>query len=154
ARLADIASEINRASGAHLSLDDVAQGFVTIAVEQMAEAIKKISIQRGHDPKHYVLCAFGGAGGQHACAVADAVGVASILIHPLAGVLSAWGMGLAELTAIRELTIEQPIDAPDIAARAEALAEEARSDLLAQGAPREAIRAAIIAHVKYAGADS
>ena len=67
----------------------------------MAEAIKKISIQRGYDPAEYVLVAFGGAGGQHACAVADAVGVETILLHPLAGVLSAWGMGLADVRAVR-----------------------------------------------------
>ncbi|HRE46077.1 MAG TPA: hydantoinase/oxoprolinase family protein, partial [Terricaulis sp.] len=95
-KFAELCAEVAAATGRVLSAEEAADGFLTIANEHMAEAIKKISIQRGYDPSHYALVAFGGAGGQHACAVADAVGVETILLHPLAGVLSAWGMGLAD----------------------------------------------------------
>ena len=88
----------------------VAEGFFTIAIENMANAIKKISVQRGYDVTEYALACFGGAGGQHACRVADALGMETIFVHPLAGVLSAYGMGLAELSAHRELAVEAPLD--------------------------------------------
>ena len=83
--------------------------FLEIAVANMANAIKKISVQRGYDVTEYVLATFGGAGGQHACAVADALGMTAVLIHPLAGVLSAYGMGLADVTAMRESAVEAPL---------------------------------------------
>ena len=86
----------------------------------MAEAIKRISVQRGHDVTRYTLTVFGGAGGQHACAVADALAMTTIFAHPLAGVLSAYGMGLADQTAMRETTIERPLDdesMPDVTAQ-------------------------------------
>ena len=110
----------------------------------MANAIKKISVQRGYDVTRYVLSTFGGAGGQHACAVADALGMTSVLIHPLAGALSAYGIGLADVIAMREAAVEAPLTA-ESAARlpAEAfrpLEESARSDLAAQGAARPASR--------------
>ncbi|MEB3292907.1 MAG: hydantoinase B/oxoprolinase family protein [Synechococcales bacterium] len=91
------------------SPEQVAQGFLTIAVEKMANAIKKISVQRGYDITHYTLCCFGGAGGQHACAIADTLGIQQIFIHPFAGVLSAYGMGLADQRILKEKTIEQPL---------------------------------------------
>jgi 5-oxoprolinase (ATP-hydrolysing) len=100
-----LASEI----GDGRSPEQVADGFITIAVENMANAIKKISVQRGYDVTEYALATFGGAGGQHACAVADALGMTSILIHPHAGVLSAYGMGLADVTAMRETAVEVPL---------------------------------------------
>jgi 5-oxoprolinase (ATP-hydrolysing) len=89
--------------------EQVAEGFLTIAVQNMANAIKKISVQRGYDITSYVLSVFGGAGGQHACAVADALGMTRVLIHPLAGVLSAYGLGLADVTAMRETAVEAPL---------------------------------------------
>ena len=93
-RFGDLCWAVSQATGADITPEEAAEGFITIANQHMAEAIRKISIQRGYDPREYVLAAFGGAGGQHACAVADAVGARSVLLHPLAGVLSAWGMGL------------------------------------------------------------
>ena len=99
---AALAAEIGAATGTALAPEEVAAGFLDIAVANMANAIKKISVQRGYDVTEYVLATFGGAGGQHACAVADALGMTSVLIHPLAGVLSALGLGLADVTATRE----------------------------------------------------
>ena len=84
----------------------MAAGFLRIAVYNMADAIKQISVQRGHDITRYTLSSFGGAGGQHACAVADALGMTPVLMHPFAGVLSAYGMGLADVTATREVAVE------------------------------------------------
>ena len=86
----------------------VADGFIKIAVENMANAIKKISVQRGYDVTRYALNCFGGAGGQHACLVADALGMTTVLIHPLSSLLSAYGMGLAAVRATREQAIEEP----------------------------------------------
>ena len=104
-RFAALAAEI----GDGRSPEEVAAGFLEIAVANMANAIKKISVQRGYDVTEYVLATFGGAGGQHACAVADALGMTRILIHPYAGVLSAYGMGLADVTAMREAALEVPL---------------------------------------------
>src|SRR5207249_10708975 len=103
---AELAGEI----GAGGSAEDVADGFIKIAVENMANAIKKISVQRGYDVTRYALHCFGGAGSQHACLVADALGMAKILIHPFSSLLSAYGMGLAEIRATREQAIEAPFD--------------------------------------------
>ena len=98
-----------RTTGDQRSGAEVAAGFLDIAVANMANAIKKISVQRGYDVTRYVLATFGGAGGQHACAVADALGMTSVLIHPLAGVLSAYGMGLADVTLMREAAVEEEL---------------------------------------------
>jgi 5-oxoprolinase (ATP-hydrolysing) len=101
------------------------KGFIQIAVQQMANAIKKISVARGYDVTRYTLQCFGGAGGQHACLVADALGMTRVLVHPLAGVLSAYGMGLADQNVIREQAVELPLalDAlPEIVAKLDALA--------------------------------
>ncbi|NWG53346.1 MAG: hydantoinase B/oxoprolinase family protein [Hydrogenophilaceae bacterium] len=148
-----LCAEIAAATGAHMTPQAAAEGFLRIADQTMAEAIKKISIQRGYDPAEHALVAFGGAGGQHACAVADEVGVRTILIHPLAGVLSAWGMGLADVRAIAEETVEAPLaDHAAWGAQADALAARARAALEAQGA--EQIEVALTAHLKYEGADS
>ena len=107
----------------------------------MANAIKKISVQRGYDVTRYVLATFGGAGGQHACAVADALGIETVLIHPLAGVLSAYGMGLADLTAMREQAVEAPLDRgrellPELGRLAGELEADARAELADGGAGR------------------
>ncbi len=137
-RFAELAARITAATGDRRDPEQVAAGFLEIAVANMANAIKKISVQRGYDVTGYVLSTFGGAGGQHACAVADALGMTSVLIHPLAGALSAYGIGLADVIAMRESAVEAPLTA-ETAARlpAEAfrpLEESARSDLAAQGA--------------------
>ena len=104
----------------------------------MANAIKKISVQRGYDVTRYVLSTFGGAGGQHACAVADALGMTSVLIHPLAGALSAYGIGLADVIAMRESAVEAPLTDESAARlpprRSAPWRTSARADLAAQGA--------------------
>ena len=109
AKFAALAAEIGGATGQRPDPEEVAAGFLAIAVANMANAIKKISVQRGYDVTRYALATFGGAGGQHACAVADALAIETVLIHPLAGVLSAYGMGLADLTAMREQAVEAPL---------------------------------------------
>jgi 5-oxoprolinase (ATP-hydrolysing) len=109
AQFEQLAADISAATGDKRNPEAVAAGFLEIAVANMANAIKKISVQRGYDITRYALSTFGGAGGQHACAVADALGMTSVLIHPLAGVLSAYGIGLADIVAMRESTIEAPL---------------------------------------------
>ncbi|OYQ34695.1 5-oxoprolinase [Sandarakinorhabdus cyanobacteriorum] len=128
-----------------------AQGALAIAVETMAQAIARISIARGHDVTRYALACFGGAGGQHACKVADALGMTRVLIHPLAGVLSAFGIGLAENRAVRQRSLNWPLG-QDLAAEAAALAAEARAVLAAQGEAVADVR--LSALVRYAGSDS
>jgi 5-oxoprolinase (ATP-hydrolysing) len=139
------------------SIAAMADGYVQIAVENMANAIKKISVQRGHDVTGYTLACFGGAAGQHACRVADALGMPRIFIHPLAGVLSAYGMGLADITAMRESAVEAPLDTKEIGAldaQITALGAAARKDVAAQGVTGENIKLHARAHIKYAGTDS
>ncbi|HWT98138.1 MAG TPA: hydantoinase/oxoprolinase family protein, partial [Terriglobales bacterium] len=106
-----LAQDISAKSGKQMSPQEVAEGFLKIAVANMANAIKEISIQRGYDVSHYTLACFGGAGGQHACQVADALGMTRIFLHPFAGVLSAYGMGLADIRALRHRTVEAPLSA-------------------------------------------
>jgi 5-oxoprolinase (ATP-hydrolysing) len=135
----------------------LAEGFVTIAVQNMAEAIKSISIQRGYDVTRYVLNCFGGAGGQHACLVADALGMTRVLLHPFAGVLSAYGMGLAEVRAIRQATAAAPLGPESdaaLAARVEALGVEAQAELAAQGFTDAQIETTARAEIKFAGSDT
>src|SRR6266704_3576052 len=144
-------------SGRSPSPEQVAAGFLEIAVANMANAIKKISVQRGYDVTQYVLATFGGAGGQHACAVADALGISRVLIHPLAGVLSAYGMGLADVTAMRETAVEAPLAAPllpeldKVAGRLEA---EALAELAQQGIEPGRARPTRRAHLRYDGTDT
>src|SRR5690606_34764694 len=109
-RFEALADEIAQATGRRMTPEALAQGFIDIAVANMANAIKKISVQRGYDVTAYTLTTFGGAGGQHACLVADALAMPRVLAHPLAGVLSAYGMGLAEQVAMRERSVEQMLD--------------------------------------------
>ena len=137
------------------SVERVAEGFIQIAVGNMANAIKHISVQRGHDVTAYTLCCFGGAAGQHACLVADALAMTRVFIHPHAGVLSAYGMGLADQTAMREQALEHRLD--DLCVledTAEKLALEARNDLVAQGVPAERVEVLRKAHLKYEGTDT
>ncbi|MDG9793546.1 hydantoinase B/oxoprolinase family protein [Brucella anthropi] len=145
------------ASEAGKSPEDVAEGFLKIAVENMANAVKKISVQRGYDVTRYCLTSFGGAGAQHACLVADALGMRTILIHPLAGILSAYGMGLADIKAGRQVSIERELNEEslvDIEAIASGLVAEAMTDVAAQGVGREEAKATRILHVRYKGTDS
>ena len=127
AKFGALSAEIDEASGRRMSTSEIAEGFLTVAVQNMAAAMKKISIERGHDVGGYALVCFGGAGGQHACAVADAIGIKRIMIHPLAGVLSAYGLGLAEQRLLRHKSIEQELSAallPVLADAFEALERE------------------------------
>jgi 5-oxoprolinase (ATP-hydrolysing) len=151
-----LATEILAATGKMMTPVEIAEGFVTIAVENMAKAVRQISIQRGYDVTKYVLACFGGAGGQHACLVADALGMSELMIHPFAGVLSAYGMGLADLRTLRETTVERPLAeaAADLAARAAALASEAEAALWSQNVPLLRVETVASLLVKYAGTDT
>jgi 5-oxoprolinase (ATP-hydrolysing) len=137
--------------------EEVAEGFISIAVQQMANAIKKISVARGYDVTGYTLQCFGGAGGQHACLVADALGMTRVFVHPLAGVLSAYGMGLADQTVIKEQAVEVKlqVDAlPAIVTQLDALAAQAQGELLRQQVNQGAITVHRRVHVRYEGSDS
>ncbi|WEJ12465.1 hydantoinase B/oxoprolinase family protein [Sinorhizobium prairiense] len=152
-RFVALAAEI----GDGRSPEDVADGFIRIAVANMVEAIKKISVSRGYDVTRYALNCFGGAGGQHACLVADALGMKSILLHPMSGLLSAYGMGLADIRATRQKALGASLDeaAPRaLAALARALQSECLTELEAQGISRERIRTHLRAHIRYAGTDT
>lgn len=157
ARFAELAREIGLASGDVRTPEQVAEGFIQIAVGNMANAIKQISVQRGHDVTEYALTSFGGAGGQHACLVADALGMKTVFIHSLAGVLSAYGMGLADQSAMREQAVEEKLGAAGVEclrARLDALAEAARGELLGQGVGAERIDVVRRVHLRYEGTDS
>ncbi|MEU8764079.1 hydantoinase B/oxoprolinase family protein [Streptomyces sp. NPDC048659] len=154
ARFTALAAEV----GGGRTPEQVAAGFLEIAVAGMADAVKRISVQRGHDITRYALTCFGGAGGQHACAVADALGIDTVLVPPLAGVLSAYGIGLADATAIREQTVSAALDTPGTAARLTALhadlAARTRADLRSDGLPETAITTRAHALLRYAGTDA
>jgi len=161
-KFTEMAAEIERATGAKRAPEEVAEGFIDIAVGAMANAIKKISVARGYDVTRYTLQCFGGAGGQHACRVADALGMTRVFAHPLAGVLSAYGMGLADQSVMREATIELPLaDAlAEVARRIDELAGSARVELLrqgvvgAQGGTAGRVQVHRRVHVRYEGTDS
>jgi 5-oxoprolinase (ATP-hydrolysing) len=129
-----LAREISVATGRTDPPEVVAEGFLRIATLNMANAIKKISVQRGHDVTGYTLQCFGGAGGQHACGVADTLGMGSVFLHPFAGVLSAYGMGLADLRSLREAQFDAPLSLlPEARTRIDALTDEAAAELRLQG---------------------
>jgi 5-oxoprolinase (ATP-hydrolysing) len=137
--------------------EDVADGFIRIAVENMANAIKKISVQRGYDVTRYALNCFGGAGGQHACMVADALGMTKVLIHPFSSLLSAYGMGLADIRATRQQAIEEPFGPLALAALSRiggGLGREVKAEVESQGVPRGRIKIVLRAHIRYAGTDT
>ena len=157
AKFAALADEIGKATGDDRTPVQVADGFLKIAVENMANAIKKISVQRGYDVTEYTLCCFGGAGGQHACLVADALGMTKVYLHPFAGVLSAYGMGLADVRALRERSIEARLD-DSIVAEVETVLDELAADAEAEVA-KQAIppaRRTLLRklHLKYEGTDT
>ncbi len=138
-------------------LEAAAEGFIAVAVENMAQAVKRISTAQGYDPSDYALASFGGAGGQLACRVADALDIRAVLIHPLASVQSALGVALADLRIVKEAAVARPLNdagVADVRARAEALEDELRDALIAQGAERAAIRRQSRVRVKYDGADA
>ncbi|MFF7037558.1 hydantoinase B/oxoprolinase family protein [Streptomyces griseus] len=156
-RFTALADEVGRTTGRRPDEAEVAAGFLEIAVLNMANAVKKISVQRGHEITRYALTGFGGAGGQHVCAVADALGIDTVLVPPLAGVLSAYGIGLADATAMREQSVEEELDA---AARERVerlcaeLADRTREALRADGVPDSAITARARVLLRYAGTDA
>jgi 5-oxoprolinase (ATP-hydrolysing) len=156
-KFTELSRQITAATGDERGPEEVAAGFAEIAVANMASAIKKISVQRGYDVTEYVLNVFGGAGGQHACAVADALGISRILIHPLAGVLSAYGIGLADIISMREQSVEAPLTQDSQETLAEAikpLEADARAEVEAQGVPPDRITATRRAHLRYQGTDT
>ena len=149
----ELAEDIGDGRGA----EEVADGFIRIAVENMANAVKKISVERGYDVTEYALNCFGAAGGQHACLIADSLGIETVLIHPLSGLLSAYGMGLAKLRTSRERSLELPLDEgsmqrlEDVAWR---LGEDVTNELLDEGAEYERIEIRSFAHLRYEGTDT
>ena len=149
ARLQEVADQL----GGVKSLDEIAEGFLAIAVDNMANAIRKISIARGHDVTRYALACFGGAGGQHACAVADELGMTRILIHPLAGVLSAYGIGLADVKVIREASLVQPLGQP-FEAELDALEQGARQAMAEQGVDADAVTVLRRVRLRLPGSDT
>ncbi|MBL8658207.1 MAG: hydantoinase B/oxoprolinase family protein, partial [Rhodospirillales bacterium] len=154
---AALADEIEAATGERRTPTEVAEGFLRIAVENMGNAIKQISVQRGYDVTEYVLNCFGGAGGQHACLVADALGMTRVLVHPLAGVLSAYGMGLADIRALREQTVEDALDgqAPEaLSTRLDDLAATARAEVEGQGVAAVDVAVLRRVHLRYKGTDT
>ena len=157
AKFTELSEQIAADTGDTRGPEEVASGFVEIAVANMANAIKKISVQRGYDVTEYVLNVFGGAGGQHACAVADALGMTRVLIHPLAGVLSAYGIGLADIIAMREQAVEAPLTPEgleNLHGTLDPLERDARAEVAAEGVPPERITAAHRAHLRYQGTDT
>jgi 5-oxoprolinase (ATP-hydrolysing) len=153
-----LADQITAATGDTRGPAEVAAGFLEIAVQNMANAIKKVSVQRGYDVTRYVLSTFGGAGGQHACAVAAALGMRKVLIHPLAGALSAYGIGIADVIAMRETAVEaQLTQALAASLKDEAfrqLEESARAELAAHGAPGAGVDVTCRVHLRYEGTDT
>lgn len=147
-----LARDINQRDAAQ-----IAEGFLTIAVENMANAIKKISVQRGYDVTRYVLNCFGGAGGQHACLVADRLGMDAILIHPLSGLLSAYGIGLSKVSASRQHALVKPLleeTRGEITSLLNRLEDSVRADLTAQGVDNSYIDSTATLHLRYDGTDT
>ena len=152
-----LAERVREATGRDTTAESLAEGFLQIAVHNMANAIKRISVARGYNVTQYTLQCFGGAGGQHACGVADALGMSRIFVHPLAGVLSAYGMGLADQIAMREASLEVPLDAAGLAAALALLAQlgdAARSEVASQGVAAAAIELHRNVHLRYGGTDT
>jgi 5-oxoprolinase (ATP-hydrolysing) len=157
ARFHSLATDIAAASCTTQSPEQIAAGCIRIAVENMANAIKKISVQRGHDVTEYTLCCFGGAAGQHACQVADALGMQTVLIHPLAGVLSAYGVGLADVVVMKHQAVEVLLTAGSNAMFDPLFAEleqQARDALRSQGVLEKQIELSRRLHLKYDGTDT
>ncbi len=156
-KFTELAAEITAATGDTRGPEQVAQGFLSIAVENMANAINSISVQRGYNVSEYTLCCFGGAGGQHASLVADALGIKKVYLHPHSGVLSAFGMGLADFRLLREKAIDATLDAKlvrQLDINFAALKSDGEQAMRAQGVPREVIRSESKLHMTYEGSDT
>ena len=156
-KFTELARVIANQASDHRAPEQVAEGFVSVAVGRMANAIKQISVQRGFDVTEFVLCSFGGAAGQHACLVADELGIEKILIHPLAGVLSAYGMGLADLRAIRQQTVELPLGkaaAGILDKEMRRLGQAALNAVMEQGVPTQQIDINRRAHLRFSDSDT
>ncbi|MER7156418.1 hydantoinase B/oxoprolinase family protein, partial [Streptomyces lydicus] len=157
-RFTELATRAAAETGDDRGPEEVAAGFLEIAVLNMANAVKKISVQRGHDITRYALTSFGGAGGQHACAVADALGIDTVLVPPLAGVLSAYGIGVADATAMREQAVEAELSDPAAVDRVHevcrTLAGQTRRELLDDGVPDASVTTRARVLVRYAGTDA
>jgi 5-oxoprolinase (ATP-hydrolysing) len=152
-----LARDVTAATGDAPQLEQIAAGFLRVAVERMANAIKQISVQRGHDVTRFALCCFGGAGGQHAAQVAEALGIRRVIIHPLAGVLSAYGIGVADVRVLRQASVEATLDAAlaaKLASSFEPLAADALAALREQGADAARVLLERRVLVKVAGADT
>jgi 5-oxoprolinase (ATP-hydrolysing) len=148
--------EVTKATGRRSDIRDVAEGFLRIAVANMANAVKRVSVEKGHDASGFALQCFGGAGAQHACLVADELGIQTVFIHPFAGVLSAYGMGLADQTAMREQAMEVELaeeTLPELNLCADRLAAEGRQALIAQGAEAERLTERRTLHLRYTGTE-
>ena len=157
-KFSDMAEQVSTGQGKAVSAEEVAEGFLRIAVENMSNAIKKISLQRGYDVTEYTLNCFGSAAGQHACLVADALGMESIFLHPLAGVLSAYGMGLAEIRVLQEGQvsvdfIEESVG-KEVEAYRQALVDSARRAVQEQGVEEKNISVICKVHIRYQGTDT
>jgi 5-oxoprolinase (ATP-hydrolysing) len=153
----ELAKEIQQHTGIVQSIEAVASGYLKIAVENMANAIKKISVQRGYDVSDYVLCSFGGAGGQHACLVADALGIKKVFLHPLAGVLSAYGMGLADTIVSQQQAIEQELNQAllaELLITGNNLQQQGEKKLYQQGFDSADCQAIWHLHCRYLGSDT
>ncbi|MFF9131011.1 hydantoinase B/oxoprolinase family protein [Streptomyces sp. NPDC014806] len=156
-RFTALAREIRDHTGDDRTPEQVAEGYLQIAVANIANAVKRISVQKGHDVTRYTLTTFGGAGGQHACMVADSLGIRTVLVPPMAGVLSALGIGLADTTAMREQSVEAPLDPsalPGVHRTADELEAAARAELLAEDVPEDRIRVSRRAQLRYDGTDT
>ncbi|MGI4940093.1 MAG: hydantoinase B/oxoprolinase family protein [Janthinobacterium lividum] len=152
-----LADQMAEATGTRQDPRAVAEGFLRVAVANMANAIKQVSVAKGHDAAGFALQCFGGAGGQHACLVADELGMETVFIHPYAGVLSAYGMGLADQTVLREQAVERPFDPAAMSALetlADQLAAAASAELASQGAATTAIQVRRTVHLRYEGTEA
>jgi 5-oxoprolinase (ATP-hydrolysing) len=156
-RFTELTAGIREQTGDQRTPEQVAQGYLQIAVANMANAVKRISVEKGHDITEYVLTTFGGAGGQHACAVADSLGIRTVFVPAMAGVLSALGIGLADVTSMREQSVEAPLrpaTMPRLREVAETLASATRAELRDEDIAEERIRITARAHLRYDGTDT
>jgi 5-oxoprolinase (ATP-hydrolysing) len=156
-KFVQLAEEIREKTGSDRTAEQVAEGFLAIAIDKMANAIKKISVQRGYDVTEYTLCCFGGAGGQHACLIAEALGMKQIFLHPYAGVLSAYGIGLADVRSLKEKAIEvelTPAALPTLNQTLDELATQGQIEMQQQGIHSAQIDVLFKVHLRYAGTDS
>ncbi|WP_428610486.1 hydantoinase B/oxoprolinase family protein [Sedimenticola sp.] len=156
-KFGQLAQQVNQATGESRTPEQVAEGFLAIAVISMANAIKRISVQRGYDVSEYTLCCFGGAGGQHACLVADSLGMKRVYLHPHSGVLSAFGMGLADRRLMRDQAVEAPLKPErmlELISGLDRLQNEGVAEMQAQGVRAEAIRCERKLHLRYLGSDT